>query len=111
MKASIQENKNLVIFRLEGQLTDDSCSHLREKVSEMMGSAGKSLVFDMTGVRFMDSAGLELLLWIRDYCRMSVVQFRLAGLNQLCTKILEITRLDAEFHCGEGITEAVSSLA
>ena len=111
MKASIQENKNVVIFRLEGQLTDDSCTHLREKVSELMGCAGKSLVFDMTGVRFIDSAGLELLLWIRDYCRMSVVQFRLAGLSAHCSKILEMTRLDCEFHCGEGISEAVNSLA
>ncbi|MFC1763713.1 STAS domain-containing protein [Planctomycetota bacterium] len=111
MKAHIQENNDVVVFRLEGQLTSESCIRLREKATELLSSTRKAIVFDMSAVSWIDSEGLELLLWIRDYCRLSVVQFRLAGLTDNCSKILEMTRLDSEFHCGVSIPEAVNSLA
>lgn len=111
MKASIQDTNDVVVFRLEGALTGEACNQLRQKVSDLLASPRKALVFDMGGVPFVDSAGLELLLWARDYCQLSVVQFRLAEVTTTCKKILEMTRLDQEFHCGGGLNEAVSSIA
>ena len=48
----------------------------------------------MSGVGFIDSEGLELLLWIKDYCGENNCQLRIAGLDENCAKILEVTRLD-----------------
>jgi hypothetical protein len=50
-------------------------------------------------------------LWVRDYCQLSLIPFRLAGLDENCTRILQITRLDNEFSCSAHVTDAVKSLA
>lgn len=111
MKASIQENNDLAVFHLEGSLSLEACNQLRQKVSELLLVPRKAIVFDMGKVAFIDSAGLEMLIWIRDYCQLNVVQFRLAELTEPCLKILEMTRLNHEFHCGSALDEAVNSLA
>ena len=59
----------------------------------------------------IDSAGLETLLWTRDYCDENNSQLRLAGLDENCSKILEITRLDKEFDSYAELAEAVKSFA
>lgn len=111
MRASIQENNDLAVFHLEGSLTSETCTQLRQKVSELLSTPRKAVVFDMGKVPFMDSAGLETMIWIRDYCQLNVVQFRLAELTEPCQQILEMTRLNNEFHCGSALDEAVNSLA
>lgn len=111
MKASIQENNDVAVFHLEGSLSLEACNQLRQKVSELLLVPRKAIVFDMGKVSFIDSAGLEMLIWIRDYCQLNVVQFRLAELTEPCLKILEMTRLNHEFHSGSALDEAVNSLA
>jgi anti-sigma B factor antagonist len=111
MRASIQENNDWVVFHLEGALTLEACDQLRQKVSQLLLTPRKAIVFDMGKVSFIDSAGLEMLIWIRDHCQLNVVQFRLAALTEPCLEILEMTRLTHEFHCGGALDEAVNSLA
>ena len=96
---------------LDGDLALDACETLREFVSSVLRQTRMALVLDMSQVGFVDSKGLEMLLWIRDYCRSSVVQFRLAGLSASCNTILEITRLKQELVCNSELNEAVKSLA
>jgi anti-anti-sigma factor len=63
----------------------------------------------MSGIGFIDSQGLEQLLWARDYCNQNKRGFRLAGLDENCKRIMEITRLENEFDHYAELTEAVKS--
>jgi len=65
----------------------------------------------MTNVGFIDSIGLEKLLWARDYCNENNAQLKLAGLDENCSKILELTRLEDEFDRYNELAEAVKSFA
>ena len=60
-------------------------------------------------VGFIDGAGLEKLLWARDYCHENHCQLKLAGLDENCEKILEVTRLANEFDRYVELAEAVKS--
>jgi anti-anti-sigma factor len=111
MKTAIQDCEDIVIAKLEGELTADACETLRDTISELLAQPRKALVLDLGGIGFIDSMGLELLLWIRDYCRLSVSQFRLVGLNDHCKKILEMTRLLSEFTYASEVVQAIKSLA
>ncbi len=64
-----------------------------------------------SGVGFIDSAGLEQLLWVRDWCNENKCELRLAGLDENCARILEITRLAGEFDCYAELAKAVKSFA
>lgn len=65
----------------------------------------------MTETGFIDSQGLETLLWARDHCIESDCQLRLAGLDENCSKILEVTRLKNEFDTYDELAGAVKSFA
>ena len=111
MNVNIQDYSNVMVFKLEGVLSVEATESLQANITQMVASQRKAIVFDMTDVQFIDSQGLDLLLWVRDYCRLSLVQFRLSGLDDNCQKILEITRLNREFNCSNEVIEAVKSLA
>ena len=110
MKVSTQDNGDVLVAKPDGDIVSQTCEVLRELVSTSLSKAKTAFILDMTSVGFVDSKGLEVLLWIRDYCRLSVVQFRLAGLNKHCNTILEMTRLKQELVCYNQLSDAVKSL-
>jgi len=112
MKITIQDGSHdVVVMALDGELTSDCNEYLKGTVTNVVAAHCKAVVCDVSGVRFVDSQGLELLLWFRDYCQLSLIPFRLAGLDENCAKILQITRLDNEFNCSLQVADAVKSLA
>ena len=56
-----------------------------------------------------DGAGLEQLLWLRDYCHENTRQLKLAALDESCAKIMEITRLAGQFDIYIELSQAVKS--
>jgi anti-sigma B factor antagonist len=111
MKIPWQNYNDATVVELRGQVDGDSVEPLRSAITEIIAGQRAGIVLDMSGVDFLDSQGLELLLWVRDYCRQNRVPLRLAGLAENCVKILEITRLQEEFDCHAELAEAVKSFA
>ncbi|MHC4075995.1 MAG: STAS domain-containing protein [Planctomycetota bacterium] len=111
MKINKQDYGEVTVVELQGDLDVDSIEQLQNTINEMVGPNRKGIVLDVSTVGFIDSKGLELLLWARDYSDQNNCQFRLAGLDENCSKILEITRLEKEFDCYAELTEAVKSFA
>lgn len=111
MRIRWQDYNEVTVVELQGEVDGDVVDPLRNAVTEIAGNQRAGIVLDMSAVSFLDSQGLELLLWIRDYCRQNKIQLRLAGLDENCSKILEITRLQDEFDCHTELAEAVKSFA
>ncbi|MBP8302811.1 MAG: STAS domain-containing protein [Phycisphaerae bacterium] len=111
MKISVQDARRATaVVALDGDLTQDGREALRHAVADLVAGRCRALVFDMSGVRFIDGQGLELLLWVRDICQSSRVPFRMAGLDETCSTILRMTRLDKEWSCSAHVDDAVQSL-
>jgi len=111
MKVTKQDYNDVTVLELTGELDADSAQILQNSVAETIGSGKNSIVLDMCSTGFIDSLGLEQLLWARDYCNENNCQLRLAGLDENCEKILELTRLDKEFDCYSELAQAVKSFA
>jgi len=109
MRVKTQEYDHVTVVTLQGQLDSDSAELFQDTVSSVVATAAGGLVIDLSEVGFIDSQGLERLLWLRDYCRNNQRQLRLAGLDENCAKILEITRMDKEFNHYSELSEAVKS--
>ena len=124
MKIQTLKYNDITVIELQGELDADNIEQVKCALSNAVGNKSESssgvqtsvvafrsgVVFDMNNVGFVDSAGLEFLLWARDYCNENNCQMRLAGLSENCTKILEITRLENEFACYGELAEAVKSV-
>ena len=126
MRIQRRDYNDITVVQLQGDLDIDNIEQLRKVVEDVVSSPSginegnqeqheilykTGLVFDMSEVGFIDSKGLEFLLWARDYCHENTCQLRLAGLDENCTKIMEITRLDSEFTFYQELAEAVKSFA
>jgi len=111
MKIPWQNYGDVTVVELRGDVDGEDAEPLRTAITEIIAGRQTGIVLNLSEVEFIDSQGLELLLWVRDYCRQNRVPLRLAGLAENCAKILEITRLENEFDCHAELAEAVKSFA
>ena len=111
MKVRTQDYSDVTVVELQGELDGDSTELLQNTITDIVGKYQAGIVLDMSGVGFIDSEGLEQLLWLKDYCSENKRELRLAGLDESLAKILEITRLESEFDRYAELAEAVKSFA
>ncbi len=111
MKIPWQNYNDVTVVELHGDIDGETAESLRSAITEIIAGQRAGVVLNMSEVEFIDSQGLELLLWVRDYCRQNRVALRLAGLGENCATILAITRLQDEFDCHAELAEAVKSFA
>jgi anti-anti-sigma factor len=111
MRIKTQDYNGVTVVELQGELDGDFVELLQQTITETVARDRTGIVVDMSAVGFIDSKGLEQLMWSRDYCDENRCEFRLAGLDENCTKILEITRLNGQFDCYAELAEAVKSFA
>jgi anti-anti-sigma factor len=111
MKVKIQDYNKVTVVELQGELDGDVTELFRNTITDVIARHKTCIVLDMSGVGFIDSQGLEQLLWSRDYCNENKRELRLAGLDENCRRILEITQLENEFDHYLELTEAVKSFA
>ncbi len=111
MRVKTQVYDDITVAELQGELDGDFVELFGNTITNIIAARKAGIVLDMTDVGFIDSEGLERLLWARDYCRQNNCQLRLAGLDENCRKILEVTRLENEFECYAELAEAVKSFA
>jgi len=111
MKVNIQDYGNVTVVELQGELDGDVAGLFRDTITGIIAKRKTCIVLDMSGLGFVDSQGLELLLWSRDYCNENKRELRLAGLDENCMRILEITQLESEFEHYSELAEAVKSFA
>ena len=109
MRVQTQDYNGVTVVELQGELDSDFVGLLQDTTTDILAKHSAGIVLDMSAVGFLDSEGLGLLLWVRDYCNQNKTQLRLAGLDENCMKILEITRLENEFDHYAELAEAVKS--
>ena len=109
MKISHQDYNNVTVVELGGEFVEEYCKVFQDTMTELIKKQRSGIVLDMSKVPFIDSSGLGMLLWLRDYCHENKSQLKLAGLDSNITKILEITRLDSKLDRYEELSEAVKS--
>ena len=109
MKIKSQEYNDIVVVELQGEFTNECIKPFEDAVSSIVATGPKGIVLDMTNVYFIDSECLEQLLWLKDYCLENNSMLKLAGLDESCEKILEITRLASQLDSYEELAGAVKS--
>ena len=109
MKIESQKYNDVVVLQLQGEFTAETLKTLETETSNAFASRVSGIVLDMSKVVFMDSQALEYLVDLCEKCRENTRQFKIAGLDETCAKILELTRLLPQFDTYTELTEAVKS--
>jgi len=110
MKLSYEDHGPITVVSVSGELTADQSDSFRRSCQDRFDAGSRDVLLDMHELKLVDSAGLELLLWLSDQAAQQSGQLRLVGPDETIRKILEITRLDRRFAIHETVEAAAKSL-
>lgn len=84
------------VMALTGSLTlGRDAQNFESSVEELVKDQKTRIVLDLSGVSFVDSAGIGILVGCHGKVSKAGGQFRLAGANDRVLNVLKITRVDS----------------
>ena len=111
MPMKVDDYSSVCVISLQGDLAAEASQELRAAVEERIEQRRiVDFVVDFEKADFMDSEGLETLLWLKRRCEDLFGQTKLVNLDENCRKILEITRLEHRFECHGDLAGALKTM-
>ncbi len=102
---------SIKVLQITGSFDVYTAGPVREWIDQAAGGARPNIVVDMSGVHFIDSTALAILVQGMRRSREYNGDVRLCGLQQPVRMVLELTRLDKVFEIYSNQSEAVTGFA
>lgn len=106
-----QHENNVVIIAVVGEITFENSDLLRAKIDELVAQEKYNLVIDLTGLQYMSSAGMGVLVHGLKVTRAQKGDLRLFNLNDKMRRVFLITQFTHHFKVCKDRDEAVASFA
>jgi anti-sigma B factor antagonist len=98
------------LIELSGSfLGGDETNPLKADVAALIDQARSKLIIDVTGVTYVNSTAVGILVWALIAYRHRGWQFKLCGESKAVYSILAITKLNLVFECYDTREEAIRS--
>lgn len=94
MKLSVRKEGSSVHIAVSGHMYVEDASQLREKALESLGNDGRNVVVDMSGLEYIDSSGMGVLISIHKRCVQRGGSVTIRGLHGTVQELFELTRQD-----------------
>jgi anti-anti-sigma factor len=85
-----EKEGELVILALQGQLDSKTAPELEREVGKALGKSGRALLFDLTELDFVASAGLRIVIMVGKRLASDGGAIALCGLNPSVREVFEI---------------------
>ena len=102
---------DLAVVTVGGEVDLDTASQLGDHALDAVRDVSPHVVLDLTGVTFMDSTGLKVLLSVQRRAELAGGSFGVAGPSRSVRKILALTGLDQTFAIYDTVDQASTSRA
>jgi len=86
------------VLRLQGELDACNQDHLRRAISSVLEGPPRTLVLDLSALRFTDCAGLSALVWAHKRLAEQGHELVITGAQPLIQRVLCLTGLDTYLH-------------
>jgi anti-anti-sigma factor len=100
---------DLVVLHVSGELDTTSAQELAIPLREQLVEANRTVVVDLSGVKFLGSAGLEALVIGQQRAKEVGVEFVVVASSRAALRPLEATGLNAVFAIRATVAEALES--
>lgn len=97
MKYQISEKNGIATALVSGQMTFDDRAEADPLASGLMASAPQRVVVDLSELDYIDSAGLGILLTLREKAQESGAVIAIAGMTGSVKEVLELACFDTLF--------------
>ena len=99
------------VVAVTGELELATAPRLRQQVVGLIGSGRSNVVIDLTGVDFIDSVGLGVVVGALKRCRTHGGDLMVAGAVPRVRALFEITRLDEIIDLHPDLAAALAAAA
>jgi anti-sigma B factor antagonist len=96
------------VVELRGELDLSNAPALRERLLDIAATQSASLILDLSGLTFMDSTGISVLVAAERRAHQLGGSLSLAGPQKVVARVLHITSLDRHFPTFGTVEEAVA---
>lgn len=111
MRFSIENQDNIVIFRLKNKNVNSEVSAaLKAEVLIVCQPDLRGMVLDLTEVEMMDSAGLGAILLAYRQLNEYDIPMMLVGVQEYVYKIMEISQINGLFDFFDTVQEAIECI-
>lgn len=109
----VSEREGWTVVAVVGELDVATAPRLRQEVQRVVGTrsgsaAGPAIVLDLSGVDFLDSTGLGVIVGALKRVRTQGGDLRLAGAPHRVVRVFEITRLDEVLPMHDDVAAAIA---
>ena len=111
MNFTYHQVENIPVYTLEGKIfTENQTLEFKTEVDKMISEGFNRFVFDLSNIKFVNSAGLNFLLSILTKVRIAEGEIVICGVPDQMKKLLLITKLESFFPLSANIQSAISQL-
>jgi anti-anti-sigma factor len=102
----------VVVFELSGKImTCNDATPLMDKLKQFISSGKKNFIMDFSGVPWMNSQGVAMVIWALTTTRNADGSIVFSGLSESVERILEVTRLNKILDRYPNIDQALSAFS
>ena len=95
------------VAELSGELDISSASDLRKRLFDILTDQASNLILDLSGLGFIDSTGLSVLVAADRRAEELGGSFSLVGLQKIVARVLHVTSLDRHFPIFPTVEDAI----
>jgi anti-anti-sigma factor len=111
MAIKCEEYNQVCVIAPAGDFVAENSAQARQAVEEHIDSKQiVNFIIDFEKAGFVDSEGIETLLWIKRKAEELFGQVKLINVDENVCKILEITRLEHRFECQPDLAAALKTM-
>jgi anti-sigma B factor antagonist len=112
MKIKISEKYDAVIIQLKGNVMGgEDTKDFNETLHKLIEDSKKNIIIDLSGVKFMNSSGLGMLIGGLTTVKKAEGRLILAGVTDKIESLLIITKLITIFETADNLDDAVKKFS
>ncbi|HEV2357705.1 MAG TPA: STAS domain-containing protein [bacterium] len=109
VEVRVMEDAGIPVAALDGEVDLANAADVRGQIFGMVSNAAPGLVLDLSGVTYLDSRGVQLILELAERLKMRHLKFRIAlPEKSLIRRILLLTHVDAVVPLDTSVEEALA---
>ena len=90
-----QVQPDIVVLEIAGRITlGRNCKQLEWAVESVVGEGRKKVIFDLTGVTYIDSTGIGIIVMSSGKLKKAGGELRIAGATAHVEEVLKMTNID-----------------
>lgn len=109
MKIKIQENNQITVVSLEGNVMQEDAVIFRNRLDDLVQCGKIKIILDLSGVNFLSSMCLAVIVETKNQLKEIQGDIKLAAVNFLVKNLFDLTRLSNKFDIYNSVEEAALS--